>query len=424
MTLAEKILATHANNKKVRPGDFINVRVDLVMANDITAPIAIKEFQRIGVKRVFDPNKVVMVPDHFVPNKDIASAEQAKLMREFALKQKILYFEVGQMGIEHVLLPEQGLVLPGDLVIGADSHTCTYGALGAFATGMGSTDIAAAMATGDIWMKVPPTMKLVYQGTPGEWVSGKDLILYTIGQIGVDGALYSAIEFTGEAIDALSLESRFTMANMAVEAGAKAGLFRVDNKTQLYVKPRTERPYLVYESDDDAEYSKVIEYNVSSLEPQVALPHSPANVKPVSQVGNIEINQVVIGSCTNGRLEDLRIAAQILKGKRVHSGVRCIVIPGSQQVYLDALVEGLIETFIRAGAVFSTPTCGPCLGGHMGVLADGEKCVSTTNRNFVGRMGSPQSEVYLANPAVAAASAIMGKIASPQEVQSYKEIKL
>jgi len=416
LTLAEKIMAAHANKKRVKPGDFINVRVDLVMANDITAPIAIKEFQRIGVKRVFDRNKVVMVPDHFVPNKDVASAEQAKLMREFALKQKIVYFEVGQMGIEHVLLPEQGLVLPGDLVIGADSHTCTYGALGAFATGMGSTDIAAAMATGDIWMKVPPTMKLIYHGTPGEWVSGKDLILYTIGQIGVDGALYSAMEFTGEAIDALSMDSRFTMANMAIEAGAKAGLFRVDNKTQLYVKPKAQRSYLVYEPDDDAEYSKVIEYDISAIEPQVTLPHSPANARPVSQAGNVEIDQVVIGSCTNGRIEDLRIAAHILKGKSVHPGVRCIVIPGSQQVYLDALAEGLLETFIRAGAVVSTPTCGPCLGGHMGVLADGERCISTTNRNFVGRMGSPKSEVYLANPAVAAASAVMGKIASPNEL--------
>ena len=416
MTLAEKILAAHSDKKKVSPGEFLNVRVDLILANDITAPIAISEFQRIGVGKVFDPKKVVMVPDHFVPNKDIASAEQAKLMREFAHEQKILYFEVGQMGIEHVLLPEQGLVLPGDLVIGADSHTCTYGALGAFATGMGSTDIAAAMATGDIWMKVPPTIKLIYHGTLGKWVSGKDLILYTIGDIGVDGALYSAIEFAGEAIDTLSMDSRFTMANMAIEAGAKAGIFRVDNKTQLYVKSRAKRPYLVYEPDEDAEYSQVIEYDVSAIEPQVALPHSPANTKPVSQVGNIEINQAVIGSCTNGRLEDLKIAAQILKGRRIHPGVRCIIIPGSQQVYLDALTEGLIETFIKAGAVVSTPTCGPCLGGHMGVLADGECCISTTNRNFVGRMGSPKSEVYLSNPAVAAASAVMGRITGPEEV--------
>ena len=416
MTLAEKILATHTGKKKVSPGEFINVRVDLVMANDITAPIAIKEFQRTGVDKVFDPKKVVMVPDHFVPNKDIASAEQAKLMREFAHEQKILYFEVGQMGIEHVLLPEQGLVLPGDVVIGADSHTCTYGALGIFATGMGSTDIASAMATGDIWMKVPPTIKLVYHGRLGKWVSGKDLILYTIGDIGVDGALYSAMEFAGETIDALSIDSRFTMANMAIEAGAKAGIFGVDDKTLDYIKPRAKRPYTVYEPDNDAEYSQVIEYDVSAIEPQVALPHSPANTKPVSQVGDVEINQAVIGSCTNGRLEDLQVAARILKGRKVHPGVRCIIIPGSQQVYLDALVEGLIETFIRAGAVVSTPTCGPCLGGHMGVLADGERCISTTNRNFVGRMGSPKSEVYLANPAVAVASAIMGRVASPEEV--------
>jgi len=416
LTLVEKILVAHTDKKEVSPGEFINVRVDLILANDITAPIAIREFQRIGVDRVFDSKKVVMVPDHFVPNKDIASAEQAKLMREFALEQKILYFEVGRMGIEHVLLPEQGLVLPGDVVIGADSHTCTYGALGALATGMGSTDIAAAMATGDIWMKVPPSIKLIYHGTLGEWVGGKDLILFTIGDIGVDGALYSAMEFTGEAIEALSIDGRFTMANMAIEAGAKAGVFRVDNKTQLYIKPRAKRPYMVYEPDGDAEYSQVFEYDVSALEPQVALPHSPANTKPVSQVGDIEINQAVIGSCTNGRLEDLRLAAEILKGKKVHPRVRCIILPGSQQVYLDALREGLIGIFIRAGAAVSTPTCGPCLGGHMGVLADGERCISTTNRNFVGRMGSPKSEVYLSNPAVAAASAIKGRITSPEEV--------
>jgi 3-isopropylmalate/(R)-2-methylmalate dehydratase large subunit len=416
LTLVEKILAEHSENKEVSPGEFINVRVDLTLSNDITAPIAIREFKRLGVDRVFDPNKVVMVPDHFVPNKDIASAEQAKLMREFAHEQGIIYFEVGEMGIEHVLLPEQGLVLPGEVVIGADSHTCTYGALGAFATGMGSTDIAAAMATGDIWMKVPPTIRLIYHGSPGEWVGGKDLILHTIGQIGVDGALYSAMEFAGEAIEALSMDGRFTMANMAIEAGAKAGIFGVDNKTQLYVKSRAERPYLVYEPDNGAGYSNVIEYDVSDMEPQVALPHSPANVRPVSQVGNIEINQAVIGSCTNGRIEDLRVAAQILKGKKIHPGVRCIIIPGSQQVYLDALVEGMLGVFIRAGAVVSTPTCGPCLGGHMGVLADGERCISTTNRNFIGRMGSTKSEVYLANPAVAAASAVAGIIASPNEL--------
>jgi len=388
----------------------------MILANDITAPIAIKEFQRLGVNRVFDTKKIVMVPDHFVPNKDVASAEQAKLMREFAREQGIIYFEVGQAGIEHVLLPEQGLVLPGDVVIGADSHTCTYGALGVFATGMGSTDIATAMATGEIWMKVPPTIKFVYHGNPGEWVGGKDLILYTIGNIGVDGALYSAMEFAGEAIESLSMDGRFTMANMAIEAGAKAGIFRVDNKTQLYIKSRASRSYSVYEPANGAEYSQIIEYDISATEPQVALPHSPANTRPVSQVGDVEIDQVVIGSCTNGRLEDLRLTARVLKGKKVHPRVRCIIIPGSQQVYLDALTMGLIEIFIKAGAVVSTPTCGPCLGGHMGVLAAGERCISTTNRNFVGRMGSPESEVYLSNPAVAAASAIMGRIVSPEEV--------
>ncbi len=413
MNLAEKILAAHADRKEVSPGEFVNVRVDMILANDITAPIAIREFRRIGVDRVFDPSKVVMVPDHFTPNKDIASAEQSKLMKDFCEEQGIHYFEVGQMGIEHVLLPEQGLVLPGDVVIGADSHTCTYGAVGAFATGMGSTDIAAAMATGDIWMKVPPTMKLIYHGTLEKWVGGKDLILYTIGNIGVDGALYSAIEFDGEVIEALSMDGRFTMANMAIEAGAKAGLFRVDNKTQLYIKSRAKRSYLVYEPDNDAEYSQVIEYDVSSLEPQVALPHSPANVRPVSEVGYIEIDQVVIGSCTNGRTDDLRLAAQVLKRRKVHPRVRCIIIPGSPQVYLDALTEGFMEVFIKAGAAVSTPTCGPCLGGHMGVLADGERCVATTNRNFVGRMGSTKSEVYLANPAIAAASAVAGRITSP-----------
>ena len=416
MTLANKILAAHTDKKQVSPGEFINVRVDLILANDITAPIAIREFQKIGVNRVFDPKRIVMVPDHFTPNKDIESAEQVKLMRDFCYEQGITYFEVGQMGIEHVLLPEQGLVLPGDVVIGADSHTCTYGALGAFATGMGSTDIAAAMATGDIWMKVPPTIKLIYHGSLGGWVGGKDLILYTIGDIGVDGALYSAMEFTGEAVDSLSLDGRFTMANMAIEAGAKAGIFRVDNKTQLYIKSRAKRSYRVYEPDNSAEYTQIIEYDVTSIEPQVALPHSPANAKPISGVGDIEIDQVVIGSCTNGRLEDLRLTAQVLKGRKVHPRVRCIVIPGSQEVYLDALTQGLIEIFIRAGAVVSTPTCGPCLGGHMGVLASGERCISTTNRNFVGRMGSPKSEVYLSNPAVAAASAIAGRIVSPEEV--------
>jgi 3-isopropylmalate/(R)-2-methylmalate dehydratase large subunit len=414
MTLAEKILAAHSGRKKVSPGEFINVRVDMVLSNDITAPIAIREFRRLGVK-VFDPQKIVMVPDHFTPNKDISSAEQSKLMREFAREQKIIYFEVGEAGIEHVLLPEKGLVLPGDVVVGADSHTCTYGAVGAFATGMGSTDIAVAMATGDIWMKVPPSIKFVFNGRLRKWVGGKDLILFVIGKIGVDGALYSSMEFTGEAIDELPMSGRFTMSNMAIEAGAKAGLFRVDEKTLEYIKSRVKRKYTVYEADAKADYAQVLEYDASTIEPQIAFPHSPANTKPVSQVGEITIDQSVIGSCTNGRLEDLQIAAQILKGKKVHQGLRCIIIPGTQQVYLEALKEGLVETFVRAGAVVSTPTCGPCLGGHMGVLAAGERSISTTNRNFIGRMGSPKSEVYLANPAVAAASAIAGKIVSPDD---------
>ncbi len=418
MTLAEKILAAHSGKDEVSPGEFVNVRVDLVLSNDVTAPLAIKEFQRLGVNRVFEPKKIVMLPDHFCPSKDILSAEQAKMMHAFARQHDLIYFEVGRMGIEHVLLPEQGLVLPGEVVVGADSHTCTYGALGAFATGMGSTDIAVAMATGEIWMKVPPTIKLVYHGKLGKWVGGKDLILYTIGDIGVDGALYSAMEFVGEAIDALPMDGRFTMANMAIEAGAKAGIFRVDGATEKYVKVRAKRSYEVYQPDGDAEYAKTIDYDVSRIEPQVALPHLPSNVKPISDIVDIKIDQVVIGSCTNGRLDDLRLAAKVLKGRQVNSEVRCIIIPGTQQVYLDALREGLIEAFVEAGAVVSTPTCGPCLGGHMGVLAAGERCVSTTNRNFVGRMGSPQSEVYLANPAVAAASAILGRIASPEEIVS------
>ena len=416
MNLAEKILTAHTDRKQVSPGEFVNARVDVVMANDITAPIAIREFKKIGVSRVFDPKKVVMVLDHFMPNRDIASAEMAKIVREFCGEQKAVFFEVGKAGIEHVLLPEQGITLPGQVVIGGDSHTCTYGAVGAFATGVGSTDLAAAMATGDLWMKVPTTIKFVYHGNLGRWVGGKDLILHTIGDIGVDGALYSAMEFTGEAIDALSMDGRFTMANMTIEAGGKAGLFRVDNKTQLYIKSRAQHPYNVYEPDSDAEYAKVIEYDVTGLEPQVAFPHSPANTRPVSQAGNIKIDQAIIGSCTNGRIDDLKVAAQIFKGKKVHPGVRCIVIPGSQQVYAEALNEGLIAIFIKADAAVSTPTCGPCFGGHMGVLAEGERCVSTTNRNFVGRMGHTKSEVYLANPAVAAASAVVGRIAHPDEV--------
>ena len=416
-TIAEKILAAHSGKDKVSPGEFLSIRVDLVMANDITAPIAITEFERIGVTKVFDPERVVLVADHFVPNKDIPSAEQAKLMREFAREQGVVYFEVGSGGIEHVLLPEKGLVLPGDVIVGADSHTCTYGALGAFATGMGSTDIACAMATGEVWMKVPPTIKLVYHGRARQWVSGKDLILYTIGDIGVDGARYAAMEFCGEAIDSLSMDSRFTVANMAIEAGAKVGIFRVDNKTRAYINDRASRSYKLYEPDKDAHYEKVIEYDVSQIEPQVAFPHLPSNTKPLSEVGEVRINQAVIGSCTNGRVEDLQIAAEVLKWRKIHSEVRLIVIPGTQEVYLEAMRRGLIEIFIRAGAAVSTPTCGPCLGGYMGVLAAGEKCISTTNRNFLGRMGSPDSEVYLSNPAVAAASAILGRIGGPDEVE-------
>jgi len=417
LTLAEKILAAHSGRERVSPGDFLSVRCDLVLSNDVTAPIAIREFERLGVPRVFDPTRIVMVPDHFCPNKDIQSATQAKMMREFARQHSLIYFEVGEMGIEHVILPEKGLALPGEVIVGADSHTCTYGALGAFATGMGSTDIAVAMATGEIWMKAPPTIKFVYHGKPGKWAGGKDLILHTIGDIGVDGALYSAMEFQGEAIDALSMDGRFTMANMAIEAGGKAGLFRVDNTTRRYLKGRTRNKYQVYEADADAEYIRVIEYDASRIEPQVAFPHLPSNTRPVSQAGNVPIDQAVIGSCTNGRLEDLRLAARVLKGRRIDPHLRCIILPGSQQVYLDALKEGLIEIFVKAGAAVSTPTCGPCLGGHMGVLAAGERCVSTTNRNFVGRMGHVKSEVYLANPAVAAASAVLGRIAGPVELE-------
>lgn len=423
-TLAEKIIAGHVSREDggtgvggVNPGDLVEVAVDVVLSNDITAPIAMREFEKLGVDLVFDPGKVVMVADHFAPNKDIKSAEQCAMMRRFAQEQGLPHhFDVGKMGIEHVLLPEKGLVLPGDLVIGADSHTCTYGALGAFATGMGSTDIAVAMATGQIWMRVPETIRFVYTGALQPWVGGKDLILYTIGLIGVSGALYHAMEFAGPAIDALSMAGRFTMANMAIEAGAKAGLFEVDGLTTAYVEGRAKRDYHVLHGDPDAVYLQVVEIDASMIEPQVSLPHLPENARPVSEVGNVVIDQSVIGSCTNGRLEDLRVAAGILSGRQVHDGVRCIVIPGTQQVYLDALREGLIETFIEAGAVVSTPTCGPCLGGYMGILAAGERSVSTTNRNFRGRMGHPDSEVYLSGPAVAAASAVMGRIAHPEEV--------
>jgi 3-isopropylmalate/(R)-2-methylmalate dehydratase large subunit len=415
MTLAEKILAAHCGQARVTPGDLISAKVDVVMANDITAPIAINEFRRIGVKKVFDPRRVILVQDHFVPAKDIKSAEQSKLMREFAREVGALHLEVG-CGIEHVVLPERGLVVPGDVVVGADSHTCTYGALGIFATGMGSTDIAVAMATGEIWMKVPPTTKFVYHGIPKRWVSGKDLILHTIGDIGVDGALYQAMEFTGEAIAHLSVESRLTMSNMAIEAGGKAGLCWVDPKAAAYVEARATRPYTIHQPDPDTEYAAVREYDVSALEPVVACPHLPSNTKPVSAVRGTRIDQAVVGSCTNGRIEDLRLAASVLAGRQVDPNVRCIVLPGSDAVYRQALKEGLIETFVNAGAIVSAPTCGPCLGGYMGILAAGEVAISSTNRNFLGRMGSPQSAVYLSNPAVAAASAVAGAIASPEDL--------
>jgi 3-isopropylmalate/(R)-2-methylmalate dehydratase large subunit len=426
-TLTEKLIAAHlidgegnaasGHSTDVHPDDLIEVTVDLVLANDVTAPLAIREFERIGMEQVFDPQRVVMVADHFTPNKDIKSAEQCLLMRQFAREQELpYYFDVGRMGIEHVLLPERGLVVPGDLVVGADSHTCTYGALGALATGMGSTDIAVAMATGRIWMRVPETIRILYRGQLQPWVGGKDLILYTIARIGVNGALYKTIEFAGPAMDKLSMAGRFTMANMAIEAGAKAGIFAVDGTTRSYLDGRASRPHHIYQADEDATYTQVIDIDVTQMEPQVAFPYSPENARPVSQAGLVRIDQAVIGSCTNGRLEDLRVAAEILRGRKVHPDVRCIIIPGSQDVYLKALHEGLVEDFIKAGAAVSTPTCGPCLGGHMGILAGGERAVSTTNRNFRGRMGHPESEVYLAGPAVAAASAIVGHLAHPREV--------
>lgn len=417
MTITEKILAAHAGKNHVEPGDLITSKVDIVLGNDITAPVAIKEFQELNVG-VFDKERIMLVPDHFTPNKDIKSAEQVKVLREFAKKHDITnYFEVGQMGIEHCLLPEKGLVVSGDVVIGADSHTCTYGGLGAFATGVGSTDMAAAMATGEIWFKVPASIKFEFQGDKfNKWVSGKDLILQTIGDIGVDGALYNAMEFTGEGISALSVEGRMTMANMAIEAGGKNGIFAPDAKTEAFMKDRAQRPYKMYQSDDDAKYEKEYIYKTEDILPQVAFPHLPENTKNVADIERVHLDQVVIGSCTNGRIEDLRIAAQILKGKTVCKNLRCIVIPGTQAIAKQAIKEGLAEIFIDAGAVFSTPTCGPCLGGHMGILAKGERALATTNRNFVGRMGHPESEVYLCNPAIAAASAIMGWIATPEEV--------
>jgi len=416
LTIVEKIIAAHCGKKSVSPGEFVSVKVDLVMATDCTGPLAIKQFRLVGVERVFDPAKIILIPDHFVPNKDIASAEQSKQIREFAYEQGTLYCELGKGGIAHVLMPERGMIFPGDIVIGADSHTCTGGALCSLSTGMGSTDIAYAMATGEIWMKVPPTIKIAYHGRLPAWTGGKDLILYTIGNIGVDGALYSAIEFTGEAIENLPMSGRFTMCNMAVEAGAKTGIVPVDRHTRAFLAQFPPRPYPVYTTDSDDEYAGVIEYDVSALEPQVSLPHSPANARGVSQLGDIEIDQVFIGSCTNGHLDDLRSAAQIFKERKVHPRLRCLIIPGSQKIYLEALSEGLIEIFLKAGAMVGPPVCGPCPGASLGVLAAGERCLSTTNRNFIARMGSPQSEVYLANPAVAAASAVTGRITGPAEV--------
>ena len=417
MTISEKILAAHCGRPQVTPGELVEARLDFVFANDITAPLAIRVFREAGGERVFDPERVAMIPDHFVPNKDIPSAMQAKEMREFALAQRLPhYFEVGRMGIEHVLLPEQGLVLPGEVIIGADSHTCTYGALGAFATGVGSTDLGAALVTGTTWFRVPESIRFAYRGEPEAWVGGKDLILYTIGRIGVDGARYKAMEFTGPLIERLSMSERFTMSNMAVEAGAKVGIIAPDAVTEAYVRGRARRAYTFFRSDEDAVYEAVHTWDLSGLEPQVACPHRPDNVRGVSGLREVRIDQSVIGSCTNGRLEDLRIAAGILKGRKVAPHVRCIVIPGSPEVYRQALAEGLIQVFMDAEAAVSTPSCGPCLGGYMGVLAAGERAVSTTNRNFVGRMGHVASEVYLASPAVAAASAVAGSIAHPGDV--------
>jgi len=417
MTMTQKILAAHAGLDLVKPGQLIKAKLDLVLGNDITSPVAIKEFDKVGLDSVFDVNKIAIVPDHFTPNKDIKSAEQVKVCREFSKKMGIVnFFEVGQMGVEHALLPEKGLVVPGDVVIGADSHTCTYGALGAFSTGIGSTDMAAGMATGEAWFKVPEAIKFVLKGKPQKWVSGKDVILHIIGMIGVDGALYKSMEFTGDGANVLSMDDRFTMANMAIEAGAKNGIFEVDEKTEEYVKEHSIRSYKIYKADADAEYSEVYEIDLAAVKPTVAFPHLPENARTIDNVGDIKIDQVIIGSCTNGRIEDMRIAAEVLKGRKVHDEVRCIIIPATQKIWKQAMNEGLFDIFIDAGAAVSTPTCGPCLGGHMGILAKGERAVSTTNRNFVGRMGHTESEVYLASPAVAAASAVAGKIAGPEQL--------
>jgi 3-isopropylmalate/(R)-2-methylmalate dehydratase large subunit len=417
MTITEKILAVHSGKKEVSAGELINAKVDLVLANDITAPIAISEFKKIGAKGVFDKDRVAMVPDHFVPQKDIKAAEQCKMLREFSREYDLsLYFEVGRMGVEHALLPEEGLVVPGDLVIGADSHTCTYGALGAFSTGVGSTDVAAAMATGECWFKVPEAMKFIYFGKLGKWVGGKDLILHTIGDIGVDGALYRAMEFEGETIEDLPMYGRLTMCNMAIEAGGKNGIIVPDRITRAYVKNRAKRPPVYYKSGKKAVYVETREYDCSKIPLTVSCPHLPSNTRPAAELSNITIDQIVIGSCTNGRLEDLREAAMVIRGRKVNPNVRMIVIPATQKIYRQAMKEKLLDIFIEAEAVVSTPTCGPCLGGYMGILAKGERALATTNRNFVGRMGHPESEVYLSNPAVAAASAVLGRIGTPDEL--------
>lgn len=418
MTMTQKILAAHAGLPEVKAGQLIEADLDLVLGNDITSPVAIHEMDKMTVDGVFDKDKIALVMDHFIPNKDIKSAEHCKCVREFACKHEITnYFDVGDMGIEHALLPEKGLTVAGDVVIGADSHTCTYGALGAFSTGVGSTDMAAGMATGKCWFKVPSAIKFELTGKPSKWVSGKDVILHIIGMIGVDGALYKSMEFTGEGIRYLSMDDRFTIANMAIEAGGKNGIFPVDEAAEAYMKEHSIRPYKIYEADEDAEYETVYTIDLAALKPTVAFPHLPENTKTIDEVGDVKIDQAVIGSCTNGRMEDLRIAAKILEGRKVAKNVRCIIIPATQKIYLQAIEEGLVQTFIKAGAVVSTPTCGPCLGGYMGILAAGERCISTTNRNFVGRMGHVDSEVYLASPAIAAASAVTGKISGPSGLE-------
>ncbi|MCI6587951.1 MAG: 3-isopropylmalate dehydratase large subunit [Clostridiales bacterium] len=417
MTMTQKILARAAGVESCRAGELLMCRLDLVLGNDITAPVAINEFEKMGATKVFDPAKIALIPDHFVPNKDIKSATMAKQMRDFAKAQKIVhYYEVGRVGIEHALLPEQGIVAPGEVIIGADSHTCTYGAVGAFSTGVGSTDMAVGMATGECWFKVPEAVKVVLKGKMKPWVSGKDVILHLIGEIGVDGALYQSLEFTGEGVKEIGMDGRLTIANMAIEAGAKNGIFPVDDVCKAYLAERVSRPWTAFEADEDAEYAKVVEIDLDELDMTVSLPHLPENTKPARECADLAIDQVVIGSCTNGRISDMRVAAQILKGKKVAPYVRCIVIPGTQQVVKTCLEEGLVDIFIDAGAIFTMPTCGPCLGGFCGVLADGERAVSTTNRNFVGRMGHTGSEIILASPAVAAASAIMGRVATPEEV--------